>query len=48
MGHGAQVVHSDQDFTGPGIDVVIGDRFKKLDPGAPNRMKLPTAVTSCS
>lgn len=48
MGHDTQVVHSDQEFTGPGIDVVIGDKFKKLDPKAANRIKLPTPVTSCS
>jgi hypothetical protein len=47
LGHDTQVVHSDEGFTGPGIDVVIGDRFKRLDPAAPSKIKLPEPKTSC-
>jgi hypothetical protein len=47
MGHDTPVVHSDADFSGPGIDVVIGDKFKRLDPDAPKRMELSQPETSC-
>jgi hypothetical protein len=47
LGHDTPVVHSDAEFSGPGVDVVIGDKFKRLDPDAPNRMKLPEPRTSC-
>jgi hypothetical protein len=46
FGPKTQVVHTDDDL-GPGVDVVIGDRFKRLDPGAPTRLKLPKPETSC-
>jgi len=48
LGHDTKVVHSDAEFSGPGVDVVIGDKFKKLDPNAPEKMKLPAPVTGCS
>ena len=32
---------------GPGIDVIIGNRFKGLDKKAPNRIRLPRPVTTC-
>jgi hypothetical protein len=47
LGHHTQVVHSDEEFTGPGVDVVIGDKYKRLDPNAPEKMKLPAPVTNC-
>ena len=46
LGKGTQVVHTDEDF-GPGVDVVIGDKFKRLDPKAPKRLLLPKPVVSC-
>jgi len=48
FGHDTQVVHSDAEFNGPGVDVVIGDKFKKLDPNAPEKIKLPASVAGCS
>ena len=32
---------------GPGIDVLIGDRFKGLAPKAPRRIKLATPIETC-
>ncbi len=32
---------------GPGIDVLVGNRFKGLDPKAPRRIKLPAPVETC-
>jgi hypothetical protein len=46
LGHDTQVVHSDEEF-GPGVAVVIGDKFKRLDAAAPTRVKLPETQTSC-
>ena len=47
IGAGTQVVRTDEEL-GPGIDVVIGNRFsQRLDPDAPKRLELPEAVTSC-
>jgi LytR cell envelope-related transcriptional attenuator len=46
LGKSTQVVHSDDEL-GPGVDVVIGDRFKRLDPAAPRRIELPDAEVSC-
>ena len=47
FGPKTQVVHSDEEL-GPGVDVVIGDKFKRLDPAAPKRLKLPEPETTCS
>jgi hypothetical protein len=47
LGKDTQVVHSDEDL-GPGVDVVIGDRFKRLDPKAPKRLPLPKPVVTCN
>ena len=41
-----QVVHTDEDL-GPGVDVVIGDKFKRLDAKAPKRLPLPEPVVTC-
>ena len=46
LGRKTQVVHSEDDL-GPGVDVVIGDKFKRLDPSAPTKLKLPQPVTTC-
>ena len=46
LGKATQVVHSDQEM-GPGVDVVIGDRFKQLDPTAPTKIELPKSKTAC-
>jgi hypothetical protein len=46
LGKKTQVVHADEEL-GPGVEVVIGDKFKKLAPGAPTRIALPKPKTSC-
>jgi hypothetical protein len=46
LGKNTQVVHSDEEL-GPGVDVVIGDRFKQLDPAAPKRLELAEPDISC-
>jgi hypothetical protein len=46
FGKKTQVVHSDDEL-GPGVDVVIGDKFKRLAAGAPARLALPKPETSC-
>jgi hypothetical protein len=46
LGKNTEVVHTDEEY-GPGVDVVIGDRFKRLDPAAPKRIKLDTPRTTC-
>jgi hypothetical protein len=32
---------------GPGVDVLVGDRFDRVDPGAPRRIKLAQPVEQC-
>jgi len=46
LGKKTQIVHSDLDL-GPGVDVMIGDRFKKLDPRGPQRIELPKPEVKC-
>ena len=46
LGKATQVVHSDEEM-GPGVDVVIGDRFKRLDPKAPAKIALPKPEVTC-
>jgi hypothetical protein len=47
LGKKTQVVNSDEEL-GPGIDVVIGDKFRqRLNPSAPTRIELPKPETSC-
>lgn len=46
LGKSTKVVHSDQEF-GPGVAVVIGNKFKRLDPHAPKRLKLPQPQVEC-
>ena len=37
---------TEQDL-GPGVDVLVGNRFRRLDPQAPRRIRLPQAVENC-
>jgi hypothetical protein len=37
---------TEQDL-GPGVDVLVGNRFRGLNPKAPKRIRLPQAVESC-
>jgi hypothetical protein len=46
LGKSTQVVHTDEEY-GPGVDVVINDRFKRLDPAAPRRLALPVPEITC-
>ena len=46
FGKATKVEHSN-DQMGPGVDVVIGDKFKQLDPKAPNRVQLPKPEVTC-
>ncbi len=46
LGTGTRVQVTETDL-GPGIDVLVGNRFKKLDPKAPKRLRLPQAVETC-
>jgi len=46
LGKDVQVVVVDDDL-GPGIDVIIGDRFKRLNPNAPTSVRLPGSAGTC-
>jgi hypothetical protein len=46
LGKSAQVVRSDEEF-GPGVDVVIGDKFRRLDAKAPNKIELKDPEVTC-
>lgn len=46
LGKGTTVEVTDESF-GPGIDVFVGKKLRKLDAKAPHRLKLATPVTSC-
>lgn len=46
LGKATQVVHSDEEL-GPGVDVIIGDKFARLDPTAPKRLELPKPEVTC-
>jgi hypothetical protein len=46
LGKRTEVIRSDEEF-GPGVDVVIGDRFKRLNPSAPRRLQLPEPEVNC-
>lgn len=46
LGKRTQVVRSDEEL-GPGVDVIVGDRFKRLDPDAPKRVELDPPEISC-
>jgi hypothetical protein len=44
----AVVVAGAGEDLGPGVNVFIGDRFKRLDPSAPVRLRLPKPRVECS
>jgi hypothetical protein len=46
FGRRTQVQVTDTDL-GPGIDVLVGNRFRGLDPRAPKRTRLPAPVEKC-
>lgn len=46
FGRGTQVEVTETDL-GPGVDVLVGNRFKKLDGKAPNRIRLENPVETC-
>jgi hypothetical protein len=46
LGKSTQVVHSDEQL-GPGVDVIIGDKFKRLDANAPKRLELAKPEVTC-
>ncbi len=46
FGKRTQVEVTDKDL-GPGVDVLVGNKFKGLDPKAPRRLKLDVPVETC-
>lgn len=46
LGPGTRVVIVSEPL-GPGVDIVVGQRFANLDRSAPSRVKLDKPVTSC-
>ncbi|MCW2866503.1 MAG: hypothetical protein JWR20_691 [Marmoricola sp.] len=46
LGKGTRIVVVPNDL-GPGVDVLVGNRFRQLDGKAPRRLKLPKAVETC-
>lgn len=46
FGRRVQVEVTETDL-GPGVDVLVGDRFRGLDPKAPRRIKLADPVETC-
>ncbi len=46
FGPHTQVLVTQTDL-GPGIDVLVGDKFRGLDKSAPKRIKLPKPVETC-
>ncbi len=46
FGKRTEVVVTENDL-GPGVDVLVGNRFKGLDRKAPKRLKLPVPVETC-
>ena len=46
LGKNVQVVRSDDEL-GPGVDVVIGDKFQRLNRAAPTRVKLKEPDITC-
>ena len=46
FGRGTRVVVTEADL-GPGIDVLVGNRFKGLNPKAPKQIRLATPVEKC-
>jgi hypothetical protein len=46
FGGKTKVLHTDEAL-GPGVNVIIGDKFKTLDPKAPKRIELPKPEVTC-
>lgn len=46
LGTGVRVIVTEQDL-GPGVDVLIGNRFERLPRKAPKRVPLPAPVETC-
>ncbi len=46
LGRGTKVVVVPDDL-GPGVDVLVGNRFRSIDRSAPRRLKLPKPVETC-
>jgi hypothetical protein len=46
LGKKTPIVRSDDEL-GPGVDVVVGNRFKRLDPTAPKRLELDQPDITC-
>lgn len=46
LGPKTQVVRSDAEF-GPGVAVVVGDKFRQLDPDAPRRIEYTLPEPAC-
>ena len=46
LGKGVPVRVVTQDL-GPGVDVIVGDRFRAVDPSAPQKLRLPKPVENC-
>lgn len=46
LGPKTEVIGS-QDALGPGVMVVIGDKFKRLDPGAVRKLEIPAVQPDC-
>ena len=46
FGPRVQVRVTEKDL-GPGVDVLVGDRFRGLAPKAPKRIKLPRSIETC-
>lgn len=46
FGRRTRVVVTEQDL-GPGVDVIVGNRFTGLRRDAPRRLRLPTSVEKC-
>jgi hypothetical protein len=42
------VIDDEDDLQGQGVNVYIGDKFRKLHPGAPRVVKLPTPKQVCN
>jgi hypothetical protein len=46
LGRRTQVQVTETDL-GPGVDVLVGNRFSGLDPKAPKRIRLPAPIETC-
>jgi hypothetical protein len=46
LGHGTRIEETDADL-GPGIDVIVGNKFRGLDKKAPTQIRLPKPISTC-